>query len=165
MTTASSYLKRYPPAQIMQPAFSSWGNKGYSEVWLDGTNDWIYRHTHKVIERMTELVSRFPNESGLKKRALDQAAREVLLSQCADWPFIIRAGTNVSYAVRRIKEHINNFNTIYDSLCRSAVSTEWLTRVEKKNLIYPDIDYRMFREEASRPTSIAVQTAQSIPKV
>lgn len=164
MTTASSYLKRYPPAQVMQPAFSSWGNKGYSEVWLDGTNDWIYRHTHKIIERMTELVSRFPNETGLKQRALAQAAREVLLSQSSDWPFIVRAGTNVSYAVRRIKEHVNNFNTIYDSLCRGTVSTEWLTRVEKKNAIFPEIDYRTFRAGAARPTPITVQSGSPVTR-
>lgn len=153
LTTPSEYLKAHQPEQTLTPAFSSWGNKGYSEVWLDGTNDWIYRHTHKVVERMQELVTRFPNETGLKQRALAQAAREALLAQCSDWPFIIRAGTNVSYAVRRIKEHVNNFTTIYDSLCRGVVSTEWLTRIEKKNAIFPDIDYRIFqtRSPASPP--------------
>ncbi len=163
MTSGAQYLKEQPPNQTLQPAFSSWGNKGYSEVWLDGTNDWIYRHTHKIIERMTELVGRFPNETGLKQRALAQAAREVLLSQSSDWPFIVRAGTNVSYAVRRIKEHVNNFNTIYDSLCRGTVSTEWLTRVEKKNSIFPEIDYRLFREGAVRPTPITVQRESVVP--
>lgn len=164
MTSGAQYLKELPPTQTLQPAFSSWGNKGYSEVWLDGTNDWIYRHTHKIIERMTELVSRFPNETGLKQRALAQAAREVLLSQSSDWPFIVRAGTNVSYAVRRIKEHVNNFNTIYDSLCRGTVSTEWLTRVEKKNAIFPEIDYRTFRAGAARPTPITVQSGSPVTR-
>jgi 1,4-alpha-glucan branching enzyme len=93
---------------------------------------------------MQELIRRFPNETGLKERALNQAAREVLLSQASDWPFIMRAGTTVPYAVRRVKEHIYNFTTIYDALFRGTVSPEWLTRLERKNNIFPNIDYRIF---------------------
>jgi 1,4-alpha-glucan branching enzyme len=141
----SEYLRLYPDNQVAQPVVSSWGNKGYSEVWLDGSNDWIYRHTHKAIERMCELVDRYPNEKGLKGRALNQAAREVLLSQASDWPFIMHSGTTVPYAVRRVKEHVHNFTKIYDALCSGAVSTECLTKLEKKNNLFPDIDYRIFR--------------------
>lgn len=144
LATPSSYLKQFPDTTRIEPIFSSWGNKGYSEVWLDGSNDWIYRHTHKAIERMMELVERFPNEKGLKERALNQAAREVLLSQASDWPFIMRAGTTVTYAVRRVKAHVLNFTTIYEALGRGNIGTEWLTRLERKDNIFPDIDYRLF---------------------
>ncbi len=144
MVTASDYLEMYPENQVAEPSFSSWGNKGYAEVWLDGSNDWIYRHIHKAIERMSELVERFPDEQGLKRRVLNQAAREVLLSQASDWPFIMKTGTTVPYAVTRVKEHLANFNRIYDNLCRNTVNTEWLTTVEKTNNIFPDVDYRIF---------------------
>ncbi|MFW6363286.1 MAG: 1,4-alpha-glucan branching protein domain-containing protein, partial [Spirochaeta sp.] len=138
------FLKTDKPYQTVQPAFSSWGNKGYSEVWLDGSNDWIYRHIHKAIERMHELVARFPNEDGVKQRALNQAARELLLVQASDWPFIMRAGTTVNYAVSRVKEHLANFAQIYEYLGRGSISTDWLTKLERKDLIFPDIDYRDF---------------------
>lgn len=159
----SDYLAHYQDAQTLQPAFSSWGNKGYSEVWLDGSNDWIYRHSHKAIERMIDLVERYPDESGLKLRALNQAAREVLLAQASDWPFIMRSGTTVTYAVRRVKEHINNFTHIYDSLSRGVISTEWLTRVEKRNNIFPDIDYRMFSADGRGVRSIHSRMKQLNP--
>ncbi len=158
MILPSEYMKKNYPLQHTQPAFSSWGNKGYSEVWLDGSNDWIYRHTHKAIERMGELAERFKDEKGLKERALNQAAREVLLSQASDWPFIIRAGTVVSYAENRIKTHITNFNKIYESLCRGNVSTEWLTNLERINNIYPDINFRVFLADT---TSFLKTTALS----
>jgi 1,4-alpha-glucan branching enzyme len=138
------YLDMYPHNQKATPAFSSWGDKGYGQVWVDGSNDWIYRHLHKLIERMIELVDRYPDESGLKERALNQAAREVLLSQASDWPFIMKTGTTVPYAVKRVKTHIHNFNFIYESLCRNVVKTEWLTKLEKSNNIFPGINYRMF---------------------
>jgi 1,4-alpha-glucan branching enzyme len=145
------YLKIQPDNQRAQPVFSSWGNKGYSEVWLDGSNDWIYRHAHKAIERMSELVERYPNEKGLKGRALNQAAREVLLSQASDWPFIMHTGSTVPYAEKRVKEHIHNFIRIYDALCSGVVSTEWLTKLEKKNTVFPDMDYRIFRKKPDSP--------------
>lgn len=149
MVTPSQVLKDEPPQQTLQPAFSSWGNKGYSEVWLDHTNDWVYRHTHKAIERMIDLVDRYPDESSLRGRMLNHAAREVLLCMSSDWPFIMRAGTNVSYAVRRVKEHVHNFTRIYDSLSSGDISTEWLTKIEKRNNIFPNLDYRAFRRLSS----------------
>lgn len=147
LVTPSDYLKVYPQNQVTKPAFSSWGDKGYGQVWLDGANDWIYRHTHKLIERMQELVERFPDEKGLKERTLNQAAREVLLAQASDWPFIMKAGTTVPYARKRIKTHIHNFNYIYDSLSRNTIKTEWLTKLEKKDNIFPFLDYRVFRKD------------------
>lgn len=144
MSVPSDFLPKQNEYQTLQPAFSSWGNKGYSEVWLDGSNDWVYRHIHKAIERMQELVARFPNEDGIKARALNQAARELLLVQASDWPFIMRTGTTVHYAVNRVKEHISNFTYIYDSLGRGSVSTDWLTKLERKNNVFPTIDYRKF---------------------
>lgn len=147
MITPSEYLAKHPQNQIGVPSFSSWGNNGYAEVWLDGSNDWIYRHVHKAIERMGELVQRFPNAKGLKQRALNQAAREVLLSQASDWSFIMKTGTTVPYAVQRVKEHISNFNVIYDGLTKNVVETEWLTRTEKRNNIFQDIDYRLYKRD------------------
>jgi 1,4-alpha-glucan branching enzyme len=146
MITPSDYLKKYSDHQEGTPSFSSWGNKGYAEVWLDGKNDWIYRHIHKAIERMVELVDRYPNETGLKERVLNQASREVLLCMSSDWPFILKTGTTVPYAEKRLKEHLYNFNFIYENLCRNTVNTEWLTRIEKKNNVFPDMDYRLFRK-------------------
>jgi len=142
--TPSVYLKRWPHAQISRPAFSSWGDRGYGQVWLDSSNDWIYRHTHKIIDRMMELVERFPNESGLRERILNQAARELLLSQASDWPFIIKTGRVAPYAEGRVRNHISNFNRIYEGLCRNSLSVEWLTKIEKRNNLFKDIDYRAF---------------------
>lgn len=146
LITPSDYLKAYPSNQEGVPSFSSWGNKGYAEVWLGGENDWIYRHIQMAIERMTELVDRYPDESGLKQRVLNQAAREVMLAMASDWPFIMNTGTTVPYAERRIREHLYNFNYIYERLCRNTVDTEWLTTIEKKHNLFPDIDYRVFKK-------------------
>jgi predicted glycosyl hydrolase (DUF1957 family) len=35
--TPSEYLNKFPINQIVSPAASSWGDKGYYEVWLNGS--------------------------------------------------------------------------------------------------------------------------------
>jgi 1,4-alpha-glucan branching enzyme len=142
--TPTAYLKQYPEQQKIQPIFASWGNKGYAETWLDGSNDWIYRHIHMAINKMVELTERFPDATGLKRRALNQAAREVLLMQSLDWSVIMRNGASAQYASNRLRDHLANFYKVYDSLGEGRLSTEWLTRVERKNNLFPDLDYLSF---------------------
>lgn len=144
-TMPTGYLLEHGTAGTLAPVFSSWGSRGYAEVWLDGSNDWIYPHVHQAIERMAELVHRFPGESGLKERALNQAAREVLLAMASDWPFIMNAHTVVTYAERRVKEHLYNFTRVYESLSQRAMGTEWLTWLEKKHPLFDSLDYRRMK--------------------
>jgi len=131
--------------QTLTPEFSSWGINGYAETWLDASNDWIYRHAMKALERMTELVERFPSSTGLKERALNQAAREVLLVLASDWSKMLYKQENADYARVRVESSLRNFTTIYEALGSNYISTEWLTQLEKRNNIFPNINYRIFR--------------------
>ncbi len=128
---------------------SSWGYKGYNEVWLNGTNDYVYRHLLKATERMIYLAERFYNAKGLVQKALNQAAREVLLSQHSDWTFIMKTGTAKEYAEKRFEEHINRFNRLYQSIISDTISEKWLTELEDKDRIFQDIDYRVYREKSN----------------
>ena len=59
---------------------------------------------------------------GWSARALNQAARELLLAQSSDWAFIMTTGTTVPYAERRTNEHVVRFTRIYED-SRPAGST------------------------------------------
>jgi len=48
----------------------------------------------------------------LQTRALNQAARSILLAQASDWPFIMKSGTTIDYANKRITDHLARL-TIY----------------------------------------------------
>ena len=144
LITASEYLAENPCNQVITPSMSSWGWKGYSEMWLQGPNDWIYRHLHAASERMTELVkgSRALT-GGILKRALNQALRELLLAQGSDWGFIMGTGTHIDYAIRRTKEHILRFTRLYEDIKSNSIDENWLAGIEYKDNIFPDIDYRV----------------------
>ena len=138
------YLDAYPTHQVAEPNASSWGFKGYQEVWLSSANDWIYAHLHHAADRMVALARRHPDAQGLVRRALDQAARELLLAQSSDWAFIIARGTVVDYAVRRTTEHLQRFRRLADDAERGAVDERWLRAVEAADNLFPTVDYRAY---------------------
>ncbi len=142
LVTPSEYLAENPRNQVLTPSMSSWGWKGYSEVWLQGSNDWVYRHMHKASNVMTSLAKQNPDTNGLKKRALNQALRELLLAQSSDWAFIIATGTHVSYAQRRTKDHLLRFFKLSEDISSDNIDEEFLKELEYKDNIFPEIDYR-----------------------
>lgn len=146
LITPSEYLRENPVNQISSPPMSSWGWKGYSEVWLEGSNDWIYRHLHKASERMVELARTYSDARGLRRRALNQAARELLLAQSSDWAFIMKTGTAVEYAIKRTKEHIFNFIRLYEDIKRNSIDESYLRDLEERDNIFKEIDYTVYAD-------------------
>ena len=147
--TPAEYLCRLEPGnfQTLQPEFSSWGPNGYAETWLDASNDWMYCHAMRALDRMVEIAERFPDSSGLKERALNQAAREILLAFASDWSKMLYKQESVDYAHSRIENSLRNFTTIYEALGSNYISTEWLTQLERRHNIFPNINYRVFRRK------------------
>ena len=176
LITPSEYIDKYPEIQQCQPCRSSWGAKGYSEVWLNPSNDYAHKHLHTAGDRMCELAYKFRDsydvlnnlDNQIKKlkknkkpvtsitssskyknaklqvRALNQAARELLLVQSSDWLFIITNNTMVDYAHRRIKDHIGRFTKLYNELNSGKIDKKFLSEIEEKDCVFPDIDYRIY---------------------
>jgi len=142
LTTPDDFLRRHPTHQVATPAASSWGEEGYWRVWLNEQNEWIYPHLQVAQERMTELARRFAQPAALEERMLKQAARELLLAQASDWPFILRTGTSPGYARKRVTEHLLRFTKLYEQLSAAQPDTEWLNQVEWRDNLFPDVNYR-----------------------
>ena len=145
LITPSEYINKYPIIQECTPCRCSWGANGYSEVWLNGLNDYAIKHLHHLGEKMVELANNYKNETdSLKLRVLNQCAREVLLAQSSDWLFIITNGTMVDYAKKRIKDHVGRFNRFYEELTRNEIDEKFLEYVEKQDCVFDDIDFRIY---------------------
>ena len=145
LITPGEYIDKYPLIQQSTPCRSSWGANGYSEVWLNPTNDYVHRHLHVAGDRMVELCHTFPNENDtIKREALNQCARELLLAQSSDWLFIITNGTMVDYAKKRIKDHIGRFTKLYNQIKADEIDKDFLKSIQKKDCIFPEIDYMIY---------------------
>ncbi len=144
LVTPSDDLRESPENQVATPPLSSWGAGGYAGMWLDGSNDWIYRHLTHCAKQMVALARDFPDAGELQRRALNQAARELLLAQSSDWAFIMKTGTMVEYAQRRTREHLLRFQRLHEQLRGGNVDEGWLSHVEGRDNIYPELDYRLY---------------------
>lgn len=143
--TPSEYLGMHPDNQVISPGSTSWGDKGYFDAWLNNENDWIYRHLHYMAETMENLADEYNGETDLSNiRLLNQLARELLLAQSSDWAFLITTNTAKDYSIRRVKEHVWNFNKLHDDLESKNVDMKLLNSLENKNSIFNDLDFRVF---------------------
>jgi 1,4-alpha-glucan branching enzyme len=143
--TPLEYLERHPELEVAEPPMCTWGAKGYADVWLNPSNDWIYPHLEAAAERMVELARRFPRAEGLERRALDQAARELLLAQASDWAFIMKMGTTVEYAKKRTRDHVARFTYLYRALVSELPLEEPIVAdFEWRDNLFPQIDYRVY---------------------
>ncbi|MEW6381702.1 MAG: 1,4-alpha-glucan branching protein domain-containing protein [bacterium] len=147
MITPSEYLEKFPINQVSQPAASSWGWKGYHEMWLNSTNKWIYAPLFKAAQYMEYLTARFSGSNGVVRRALNQASRELLLAQGSDWAFIIHNKTSVQYATKRTIAHLERFNRICRQVEAGAIDLEWLESIEKLNNLFPDIGFEVYQTD------------------
>ena len=144
LVTAPRYLGECPRIQTLTPCYSSWGHKGYSEVWLEGSNDWIYRHLHWASGKMHELAKTHPGATGILGRALNQMTRELLLAESSDWAFMMKTRTSVEYAVRRTREHLLAFLGLYDSVRKNVIDETELSELEKRDCVFPGMNYEVY---------------------
>lgn len=149
LTTPGDYLRDHPKNQPLEPAMSSWGAGGYNDIWLNGSNDWIYRHLHQMADRMVAMATAHPHTDPLRQRALNQMARELLLAQASDWTFILKAKTHTAYAYQRLNDHLARFTRLYESVAGGDINELWLSDLEAKDAIFPSLDYRLYAAHSS----------------
>lgn len=171
LATLSEYLDEYPVNQTAQPCMSSWGHKGFSEVWLNERNQWIYPHLHVAAAQMGELAAARSGTAGLTSRALSQAARELLLGQASDWAFMVNSGAMEEYASARTKGHLLCFRRLKQQIERDAIDEVWLGKLEHQDNIFPGIDvlkdfralHSPLRPEVEAPATVAPAAPRSLP--
>lgn len=130
--------------QKFEPFPSSNTGDGFGENLLDGTNNWMIRYTRKMSERMIDISDRFLHDTGLKIRLLNLGAKELMLAQSGEWAKMLHDDFIPEYAEARFEESIKSFMIVYDSLGSNTVSTEWLTKLERKHTLFPWMNYRVF---------------------
>ncbi|MDQ3625906.1 MAG: DUF1957 domain-containing protein [Verrucomicrobiota bacterium] len=145
LTTPGEYLAAHPTQEIVAPAASSWGDKGYWGMWLDPSNAWIYPHLHSAAQRMRDAARAQPLDPGaLTDRVLKQMTRELLLAQSSDWAFLIKTGTAKHYAAQRTTEHIGRFNKLHQQLTAGSIDEAFLSECEWRNNLFPRVNWRYY---------------------
>jgi len=147
LTTASDYLREHPPSAVLALPESSWGLGGGHWSWDNDDTSWMWGPIYEAEARMEALVDRYPGAVGDGEALLNQAARELLLLQASDWPFLITTGQAAEYARHRFSEHLARFGRLTALAGRGDMGegAALAAKYQEQDNVFPDIDYRWFR--------------------
>ncbi len=140
LSSPATYLGEVNVHQQTTPATTTWGKDSYFSVWLDDVNAWIYRNLRNAEVKMVELAERFADADDTQRRLLAQAARELVLAQASDWPFILETGTTVEYAQQRLREHLQGFEDLAQMLESGQIDEERVAELEGRDNLFPEIE-------------------------
>ncbi len=144
ITVCKDVISKQFTLEKIQPYYSAGTGGGYGENLLSSRNCWMMRYVRKATERMIDLAERFPSDTGLKTRLLNIGALELLLAQSSCLAKMIDEGIDSEFAERRFRLSINAFTVVFDALGSNTVSTEWLTKLELMDNLFPWINYKIF---------------------
>jgi 1,4-alpha-glucan branching enzyme len=142
--TLAEVLRAGSRNQMVVPSESTWGAGGYNQVWIEGSNSWLVRHVIRGSRMMVELARSHPRPSRIERKALDQAAREILLAQSSDWPFMMKTGQASDFASLQARVHLGRFFGLARDIDSGRVDQDWLADIERRDNVFPNIDYEVF---------------------
>ena len=155
LTTASEFVSRHPPEDVLAIPESSWGMGGGHFTWENADTDWMWPIIHSAELRMEELVAAYPQTEGAMKEILDQSVRELVLLQSSDWPFLVTTGQAGTYAKNRFLEHTDRFEQLADIAGSGQVDAAAMTLCRKLcelDKIFPDLDYHSLAKREGQTT-------------
>jgi 1,4-alpha-glucan branching enzyme len=148
LVTCSEYLEAHTPEAAVSLPESSWGQGGFHWIWLNEWTTWIWRHIYSAeaeMPRLAELAAE--SQDGVLMAIVGQAARELLLLEASDWPFLISTWTARDYAERRAALHHEAFSRLAEMARRrargenlAADEQEFLAECQSRDAIFPELD-------------------------
>ena len=154
VATASSFLAKHPPRSAIRLPEGSWGQGGHHWVWLNDGTRWIWEEVYRAEDAFLEASRAARGQrKPIVRRILTQLARELLLLESSDWPFLITTVAAKDYAEARVKEHIGAFDRLRSMLPRAKDGTlapedlAWLAAIEASDSPFPDLDLKSWTLE------------------
>ncbi len=148
LTTASGIIDEHRPERVLNLPESSWGAGGGHFTWMNVDTKWMWPLIHAAESRMESLVAIGNAHPGRFDAFLAQAARELLLLESSDWPFLVTTGQAKEYASERFVEHLERFNRlaamIEQGTCDTAEAQEMLASLGERDNPFPAIAYTDF---------------------
>jgi 1,4-alpha-glucan branching enzyme len=147
--TAGNYLKEHPPTAAISLPESTWGQGGHYWVWNNPDTEWMWPIIHIAEQRFDDLVRKYETNppDALTHRLLNQAARELLLLESSDWPFLVTTFQARDYAVERFTGHQKNFWDLVNMLETGNINEALLSELEERDNPFSGIDYQWFAYE------------------
>jgi 1,4-alpha-glucan branching enzyme len=131
---------------------STWGLNSDFTVWRNPDHSWIWPYINTCAQEMEHTITLLDSQGGPAddrgRRILRQMARELLLLQGSDWPFLLFTAQAKEYANQRFHHHHQRFQKLLwaakDLAELSRLKDSELQSMEEVDSLWADIDYRLF---------------------
>jgi len=143
LTTSSKYIDEHPPQTVMNLPEGSWGAGGTHFVWNNADTQWMWPVIHDAEDKLASAVQLKNTGSEQNQAVLRQAARELLLLQSSDWPFLVTTGQAKEYAIERFRSHVDRFHNLINSLDTGPVMV-LQEELWEKDKIFPHLQVEWF---------------------
>ncbi len=160
LVTGSEYLDAHTPETAVALPEGSWGQGGFHWIWLNDWTTWIWRRIYAAELDFPHLARQaLASGDEALREIVAQAARELLLLEASDWPFLISTWSARDYAEHRAAFHHDTYSRLVDMarrrLAGGALSAEdegFVERCSKQDGLFPDLDLAWW-SSVERPAS------------
>lgn len=112
LTTPGTYLLSHRPSAQISIDECSWGHGGKHGTWANSDTKWMWESLARAEALNQSLCSKRGTLRGTSLAMADQAARELLLLEASDWPFLVTTRQAKEYAEERFLRHLEDFETL-----------------------------------------------------
>jgi 1,4-alpha-glucan branching enzyme len=132
---------------------STWGLNADFTVWQNPDHGWIWPDINACSREVEQIIALLDSRGGPAddrgQRILRQMARELLLLQGSDWPFLLFTAQAKEYANQRFHHHHQRFQKLLwaakDLADLNRLKDSELQSMEDVDSLWADIDYKLFR--------------------
>lgn len=154
---ASEQIDIVQPHEVMAIPESSWGDGGDHRVWFNEQTRWLWYALYQAEQQFHELMQMTRAKETVSndvQQLLTQIARELLLLQSSDWPFLISTKTAKDYAEHRFIQHYTTFSKLctlyYEVLKGNTISeenTQWIETVSSNDNVFQELSVDWWHTE------------------
>ncbi|TXT61451.1 MAG: 1,4-alpha-glucan branching enzyme [Promethearchaeota archaeon] len=129
---------------------STWGAGGHFQVWNDEEHRWIWPYINSSIKDFQDVLKKNHEPNDWETRVLRQIARELLLMEGSDWPFLLYTQQAKEYANKRFHHHHQRFNKLLWAAKKfgdsSRIKLEELEKIEDIDSCFDQFNLDYFRK-------------------
>jgi 1,4-alpha-glucan branching enzyme len=151
MISISDYISKFKDNfSIIKMGESSWGEGGHFQVWKNPEHGWIWPYINASIKDFEIILESNPNPNSWENRILSQIARELILMEGSDWPFLLYTEQAKEYANQRFHHHHQRFNKLIwaakDFNDKKRTSLDTLEEIESIDSCFQNININYFKK-------------------
>lgn len=146
LRTAEEALQHQPPDKVVRMPEGSWGANGNHSVWINDRNRWIWEIEYRAEGTFLKLLYAVAWQTNpLIRSLMERLARQLLLLQGSDWPFVIHTQGALDYGTQRFSGHATSFDRLARMIEHVAAGNQ-LTELMNIELADIDAHDNIFRE-------------------